>query len=402
MAQTLKAKRPRTDESLPDHISNRAKSSGTPRELPSRILRQLVKDLATRRALRELDRRNENLPLSNYKPAVEFVKPRGAKLAALAKLGISERAQFAASGGLDLSHLKGFPEPANVTHSMASPLLPLNRDTARTSAYDDNFAQHCAKYCIYLPRHKFPDGRRSPNPNYFGEIREALKQRRPSLSPYIVPETAHEDFLEKLPGATKGDLVRRLIPLLVGNADIPNSGNCHFTNLISRTEYTTVTPVPDYFEGTLLEDVDVAPGGQPGCHTTLLRAYALNNEEAYSIGREAFRSLSLRAKDVRDRFIATANARARRQNTVDEGMDDGSTKRGDNFSRAGEEQQDQGSSPLDFYDNHTFIEPGEGTRDASQNTTQDSQLTNAGLALEYDTDNTEVGVEGTSSFTSVV
>lgn len=107
MAQTLKAKRPRTDESLPDHISNRAKSSGTPRELPSRILRQLVKDLATRRALRELDRRNENLPLSNYKPAVEFVKPRGAKLAALAKLGISERAQFAASGGLDLSHLKG-------------------------------------------------------------------------------------------------------------------------------------------------------------------------------------------------------------------------------------------------------------------------------------------------------
>lgn len=134
----------------------------------------------------------------------------------------------------------------------------------------------------------------------------------------------------------------------------------------------------------------------------MLRAYALNNEEAYSIGREAFRSLSLRAKDVRDRFIATANARARRQNTVDEGMDDGSTKRGDNFSRAGEEQQDQGSSPLDFYDNHTFIEPGEGTRDASQNTTQDSQLTNAGLALEYDTDNTEVGVEGTSSFTSVV
>ncbi|KAK1252615.1 LOW QUALITY PROTEIN: hypothetical protein MKX08_003802 [Trichoderma sp. CBMAI-0020] len=538
MAQTWKGKRPRADEPLPDHISNRSKSSGSarrPSNFPPEFYDSLPKIWLTPRALRELGRRNEDLSLPKPSPAAKFVKPRGAKLAALAKLGVPKLAQFAASGGPDLSGLKGadrlaqYPEPANVTHSMASPRLPLSRDTAslvssstrqtrrtgkksatsnkskRTSAYDDNFEQHCLKYCIYFPRHRFSNGRRPPKPNNLQEIRKALKQPGRSLSSSTALETAHDDFLDKLPGATEGDLVRKLIPLLVGDVDIPNSGNCFFTNLLSRTGYITTTPVPDYFEGALLEDVDMTvredldnqiiptknaeapivpnffmefknnagkmkvaerqttmngvhgayimhalknylrdendeepeydgnayaftatlvdtylrlyahhltepsqPGDQPGCYATLLKAYALDDEEAYLTGRGAFRNLRMRAKEDRDRFIAKANERARRQNAVDEDIDDGSTERGDNFSRAGEEQQDQGSSPLDFYDAHTFIEPAEGTRHAAQdatqetqNTTQDSQLTNAGLSLDYDTDDAEVGVDGMSSFTSL-
>ncbi|PON29645.1 hypothetical protein TGAM01_v201894 [Trichoderma gamsii] len=537
MAQTLKGKRRRAEESLPDRISNRSKSTGTarmPTNFPPEFYDSLSKIWLTPRALRELDRRNEKLPPSHSKPAADFVKPRGAKLAALARLGVSKPAQFAASGGPDLSDLKGYPEPTNVSRSMASPRL-LNRDTAslvssntrqtrptgrrsatskksrRTSAYDDNFEQHCLDYCIYFPRHRFSNGMRPPKPKNLEEIRKALKKPGPSLFPSTVHktahETAHEDFLDKLPGATEGDLVRRLIPLLVGDTDIPNSGNCMFTNLISRTGDTTVTLKPDYFEGALLEDVDttvrqslnnqiiptknaetpivpnfflefknnagkmkvaerqttmngvqgayimhalqnylpdekpeydgkayaftatlvdtylrlyahhlIAPtqrGKQPGCYATLLKAYALDDEEAYLTGRTAFRNLRMRAKEDRDRFIASANARARRQNTADEDVeedidDDGSTERGDNFSRAGEEQQDQGSSPLNFYDAHTFIEPGRDTQDAAQdatqetqNITQDSQLNNAGVALDYNTDDAEIGIEGTSSFTSV-
>lgn len=428
--------------------------------------------------------------------------------------------------------LPQYPEPTNVTHSMASSRNPLNRDRAslvssntrqtrptnrksatsnksrRTSAYDENFAQHCLKYHIYPPRHKFSNGKRSPKPKNLGEIREALKQPRRSLSPSIVPETAHEDFLEKLPGATENDLIYRLLPLIAGDADIPNSLNCAFTNLVSRTKDTTSTLQPDYFEGALLEDVDVTvrddldkqiiptknvaapivpnfflevksdvgkikvverqatmdgaqgayimhalrtylsdekpdyddkayaftatlvranlelyshhltapsqPGGRPSCHMTLLQAYALNGEEAYSAGRRAFRNLRMRAKEDRDRFIAEANSKAQLHKTVGGGTDDESTERGDNFSRAGEEQQDQGSSSLNFYDDHTFIEPGEDTQDTAQdatqetqnntqktqNTTQDSQLTSAELALGYETDDAELGVEGTSSFTS--
>lgn len=110
MAQTLIRKRPRADESLPDHISKSSKSSGTargPSNFPPEFYDSLPFISLTPRALRELDRRNENLPPSEPKPAVGFVKPRGAKLAALAKLGVSEYAQFASTGGPDLSDLKG-------------------------------------------------------------------------------------------------------------------------------------------------------------------------------------------------------------------------------------------------------------------------------------------------------
>lgn len=57
--------------------------------------------------MRELDRRNEDLLMPRPKPAAEFLKHRQAKLAALAKLGVSEHAQFAVDGGPDLSDLKG-------------------------------------------------------------------------------------------------------------------------------------------------------------------------------------------------------------------------------------------------------------------------------------------------------
>ncbi|GFP53166.1 hypothetical protein TASIC1_0002035000 [Trichoderma asperellum] len=110
MAQALKRKRPRADEPLPDHISKSSNSSSTvhrPSNFPPEFYDSLSKIWLTPRALRELDRRNENLPQSKTKPVAGFVKPRAAKLAALAKLGSSELVQFAAAGGPDLSDLKG-------------------------------------------------------------------------------------------------------------------------------------------------------------------------------------------------------------------------------------------------------------------------------------------------------
>ncbi|KAL6885991.1 hypothetical protein GGI43DRAFT_279528 [Trichoderma evansii] len=449
MAQTLKRKRRRADESPPDHSSKSSKSSGTVRRLSNfspEFYDSLSKIWLTPRALRELDRRNENLPpyKSTTTPAAGLVKPRGAKLVALAKLGRSELARFAATGGPDLSDLTGYPEPSNITHSMASTLLPLNHDGAsllssstrqtrrtrrrtatsksrRTSAYDDNFMQYLIQYCIYPPRYKLSNGRRSPKPNNFEEIRQILKESRRSLSPSVVLETAHEDFLEKIAVASEADLARKVVPLISGDADIPNSSERLFTNLASITGDTTARLQPDFFDGADPEDVNInvredlnntiiptkktgapiapnfflelkseegkwkvaraqsilngahgayimhalqnylvdeepvydgnayaftatlvrghqldlyahhltaptQPGERHGCHTTLLRAYALNDEENYSTGRAAFRNLRMRAKEDRDRFIETANERARRQN---EGTDDGSMERGD-------------------------------------------------------------------------
>ncbi|KAK6445876.1 hypothetical protein FP744_10002125 [Trichoderma asperellum] len=534
MAQALKRKRPRADEPLPDHISKSSNSSSTvhrPSNFPPEFYDSLSKIWLTPRALRELDRRNENLPQSKTKPVAGFVKPRAAKLAALAKLGSSELVQFAAAGGPDLSDLKGYPEPTNITHSMASPLLSLNHDQAslissstrqtrltkkkkqksaasksrRTSAYDGNFMQYCIQNCIYPPDYEFPNGALSPKPNNFEEIRKILKISRPSLSPSVVPETAHDDFRRNITNSTESDLMADVIPLIAGDTRIRKSRNLAFTNLTSITRNTTATPKPDFFDGAHPETVNrkvkkdlddiiipskiagfpiaanfflevksdegklkvaqgqsivngaygaramhalknylvdgepeydgnayaftailarallelyahhltapTKPGGQPGCHATLLGSYGLRDEENYSTGRGAFRNLRMRAKEDRDRFIETANARARRrrrvyEGTEDEGTEDGSTEKGDNFSMVGEEQHDDGSSPLNFYDAHAFVEPGEHTQDATQDTTQqetqETQLTNAELALDYDTENTEVGVGASlaSSFTS--
>ncbi|KAL6789530.1 hypothetical protein GGI42DRAFT_359025 [Trichoderma sp. SZMC 28013] len=86
-------------------------------------------------------------------------------------------------------------------------------------------------------------------------------------------------------------------------------------------------------------------GQGPAYHTTLLKAYALSDDEAYSEGRGAFRNLRMRAKEDRDRFIEIANTRACH-----------TSSEGDVAAIAIEEQDDGGSSPLEFYDSRMFAE----------------------------------------------
>jgi hypothetical protein len=105
-----KRKRQRADDSLSDQTSSKRHKS-KPANYPPEFYDKLSKVWLTSRALRELNRRNEQRPPPKTKPAAEAVKPRGAKLAALAKLGVSEKAQFAAAGGPDLSDLKGVCVP---------------------------------------------------------------------------------------------------------------------------------------------------------------------------------------------------------------------------------------------------------------------------------------------------
>ncbi len=50
--------------------------------------------------------------------------------------------------------------------------------------------------------------------------------------------------------------MRNVIPLLAGDADIPNEGHLLFNNLDSLTEDTTVNPKPDFFDGADFEALD--------------------------------------------------------------------------------------------------------------------------------------------------
>lgn len=140
----------------------------------------------------------------------------------------------------------------------------------------------------------------------------------------------------------------------------------------------------------------VAPGQRPCQHTTQLDAYALTgNNKKWLEGTAAFRNLRMLAKDYRDRFIRTANARARKQDgeaTDTEGTD---------LANTIEEEQQGGSSPFDFYDCLTDAEPEDDEPE-----TQEAQHVNVGLAILHNehskdaTDDNEASADFAASFTS--
>lgn len=140
----------------------------------------------------------------------------------------------------------------------------------------------------------------------------------------------------------------------------------------------------------------VAPGQRPCQHTTQLTAYALTgDDEAWLKGTAAFRNLRMLAKDYRDRFIEAANARARKQHA------EATDTEGTDLAGTIEQEQEGGSSPLDFYDCQTFAEPED-----DELGTQETQDVNVGLAILHDgygkdaADDTEVSAGFAASFTS--
>ena len=89
------------------------------------------------------------------------------------------------------------------------------------------------------------------------------------------------------------------------------------------------------------------PGGQPEYHMTQLGAYAMtHNRDTCVEGLEAFRNGREWAKEQRDRFIKTANTRARGGVEVPSAQGDDGT----------EVHQDEGSSPAEFVDCDEFAE----------------------------------------------
>ncbi|KAL7963197.1 hypothetical protein V8C34DRAFT_310744 [Trichoderma compactum] len=422
-------------------------------------------------------RRNDDHPPSE--PAARLVsRRRSAKVAALGRVGVSTLALFAADGGPDLGHLRGYSEPTSIARAMAPTTHASSKQTQSTkptavtaktrpsSAYDANFEQHLIDNNIYPPLYDFPDNREPPEPANWEEIRQALKAPRGSLSPSTVPNSAFKDFQRRNRTKSEGTIMRNVVPLIAGNSTIPNEGHVPFLDLDSITDNTTVNPVPDFFDGARPGDLDrkvkqdldkiiiptkgagakssggtvqvadgqavldgahgatmmhalqnylqaepvydgnayaftstllsgtltlyahhitapVAPGQRPCQHTTQLNAYALTgNDKAWLEGTAAFRNLRMLAKDYRDRFIETANARARKQHaeaTDTEGTDLASTI---------EEEQEGSSSPFDFYDCRMIAEPED-----DELGTQETQHVNVGVAILHD--------GFTSSFTSV-
>lgn len=109
--QRAKEKRQRDQVAPPAQGGPPMKAKSRTRNFPPEFYDHLSKIWLTERAKRELDRRNRCTPSWRYPaPFVPYApapRPRGAKVAALARLGASNIAAFAADGGPDMTDVGG-------------------------------------------------------------------------------------------------------------------------------------------------------------------------------------------------------------------------------------------------------------------------------------------------------
>ena len=136
--------------------------------------------------------------------------------------------------------------------------VPTSADskTKRSSAYDNDFEQHLVDHHIYVEGYEYPDGRLTPEPALEG-FRQSLAQPRPSLSPSRWPDSKFKDFKHKNARVIdEGDVMRDVVPIMCGDADIPSRQNLLFTRLDPIANDTTVDAKPDFYDGARLEDID--------------------------------------------------------------------------------------------------------------------------------------------------
>lgn len=122
--------------------------------------------------------------------------------------------------------------------------------TRRSSAYDNDFEQHLDDHHIYIRNRK-------SKPGGLEGLYQRLPQQRTSLSPSRFFDTAFEGFQQKNEDVIdEGDVMRSVVPIICGDADIPSKQNLLFTRLDPIINNTTVNAKPDFYDGARLKDVD--------------------------------------------------------------------------------------------------------------------------------------------------
>ena len=120
----------------------------------------------------------------------------------------------------------------------------------RSSAYDNDFEQHLVDHRVYM-------NNRKSKPGDSQRLHQRLPQPRPSLSPSRFSDNAFEDFQRKNDDLIdEGEVMRDVVPIICGNANIPNKQNLLFTRLDPIANDTTVDAKPDFYDGARLEDID--------------------------------------------------------------------------------------------------------------------------------------------------
>ncbi|KAL2257990.1 hypothetical protein VTK26DRAFT_8877 [Humicola hyalothermophila] len=213
MASAQGRKRACADDLSQEYPPNKkTKSRGRryrPSNFPPKFWDDLSKIPLTRRALRELDRRN------SARPALGFAAPA---------VYTVHLARFARHGGPDLRYLRGYPEPKSAVCIMSSSrstasssrrikstkstkATDVSSNTKRLSAYGKDFEQYLSDNNVYLHSRKSKPNNKTD-----------LYLLRPSLLPSKFSDGAFERFQDDYEHlGSKGDVIRKIIPVISGN-----------------------------------------------------------------------------------------------------------------------------------------------------------------------------------------
>ncbi|KAF2786423.1 hypothetical protein K505DRAFT_354483 [Melanomma pulvis-pyrius CBS 109.77] len=233
---------------------------------PPEFWDNLSKIWLTKRALRELDRRN--IQAARSLPRARASVPDTRNFIAESRNSKSIKL-FASRGGPDLSDLRNFPAPIySLGHTMNSNHVQVQSldlgptttttTTKTTGVYDRAFLQHLVDHKIYPSNHIHPDGSVHAKPTNWKDIHQRLTQPRPSLSGSRFTDEDYERFLLAENSALKEKQVSEsVIPLIEGKTRNPKcrSGGIPFTNLHPLTDGTLKPGNPDIYYGARPEQL---------------------------------------------------------------------------------------------------------------------------------------------------
>ncbi|KAF9733854.1 hypothetical protein PMIN04_012897 [Paraphaeosphaeria minitans] len=261
-------------------------------ETPAAFWDNLSKNSLTKRALRELDRRNtqavqcasrtpqKQLSIASERGEIDYLHSHDPKI-------LNAWKTFSRHGGPDLSDLRSFPEPTRITkHTMSasrSSTRSRQRDSASTSTrpttnttgtkttgvYDRDFQQHLVDHHIYPDAYEHPDGSMPAEPNNWENLQHILAQSRLSLSPSRFSNQEFKKFKQADAHATKEKQVSELvIPFIEGTIEDARcrSGGIPFNNLDPLTDGTLKPGNPDVYYGARPEQLSREIRNELGGH----------------------------------------------------------------------------------------------------------------------------------------
>ncbi|KND89151.1 hypothetical protein TOPH_06088, partial [Tolypocladium ophioglossoides CBS 100239] len=100
---------------------------------------------------------------------------------------------------------------------------PNTTTTKSTGPYDRNFQQNLVDHCIYPDRYTYPDGEVPARPDNLGDIKQALRQPRLSLSPSQFSEGTFDRFQGADAHAFKeAQVMATVMPIIGGRVKGPD------------------------------------------------------------------------------------------------------------------------------------------------------------------------------------